>query len=79
MPNDLMKKVGEKFAPLITSPVDPHPEETLQAGGGGWVASHGTYLAHKQAEKMGGFVKHGANANMVHPKSSAIAPHDKGR
>lgn len=79
MPNDLIKKAGEKFAPLVTTPQDPDPGKTLDAAGVPWVQSHTRYLAHVQAEKAGGFQKHGANDNMVHSKSSAIAPHDKGR
>ena len=33
--------------------------------------------AHQTAVEAGGFRKHGANGNMIHSKSSAIAPHDK--
>jgi hypothetical protein len=78
MPNDLYKKADDKtpFKGLVTmspqSSGDPQQDViSMKASDVG--------RAHQVAVDAGGFTKHGANGNMVHSKSSAIAPHDKGR
>lgn len=67
----------------IVSPEKLTTQETKDVLGSGGVPFQRDFMAahdaHDQAVAAGGFRKHGANGNMVHPKSSAIAPHDKGR
>ena len=73
MPNVIDKikaKVVEKYP---VKSIDPKDTTYLQRD------FYAAESAHEQAVAAGGFRKHGANGNMVHPKSSAIAPHDKGR
>jgi hypothetical protein len=76
MPNDLYKKASDPtpFKPMIEArPSDTgDPEETLVR-----LHEDTAIRAHQTAVDAGGFKKHGANGNMVHSKSSAIAPHDK--
>ena len=87
MPNDLYKKASDPtpFKSVVSAAEPPmtthkigrtdvpdlvpgYPHQTLA-----------DMQAHKVAEEAGGFRKHGANGNLVHSKSAAIAPHDKDR
>ena len=76
MPNDLYKKASDPKpfkGPIEMSPQsygDPLVDFAAKRG-------EDARRAHQVAVDAGGFRKHGANGNMVHSKSSAIAPHDK--
>jgi len=76
MPNDLYKKSSDptpfKGLVQLSSTEDRDPASDFAS-----MRSADSARAHQVAVDAGGFKKHGANGNMVHSKSSAIAPHDK--
>jgi hypothetical protein len=78
MPNDVYKSASDPtpFKGVIGPGPDPY---TSFRGPGDMLKQKTENLARSTAKEAGAYVKHGANGNSVHSKSSAIAPHDKGR
>ena len=76
MPNDLYKKADDPKP--FKGAIEMSPQSYGDPGSDfAAMKSNDTRRAHQVAVDAGGFRKHGANGNMVHSKSSAIAPHDK--
>ena len=76
MPNDLYKKADDPKP--FKGAIEMSPQSYGDTGSDfAAMKSNDVRRAHQVAVDAGGFRKHGANGNMVHSKSSAIAPHDK--